>query len=319
MSNLDFDIEGNLKSHFCLETNTFTHIPDFSFTGNFGGIIDDSGKNICKILLADFIVNLNTTHFSVTKYPCGEISVTIEDMPYNVDYFHIYAKPTSNEDLIILYSALKALVAHVPGAPIVLFIPYLLYSREDKNIVGYKTKAKMNDFVYNLFSTLPVNLKIYTFDIHSQDSHYINIPPTTYIIKTYNRIINYTQRPLSILYPDKGAYNRYAFNLPSNINKNFHCNKTRDPHTGALTLKLPEEIKGINTDLLIVDDICDGGGTFNLIAEKLKQENFTSKLFLYVSHGFFTKGLNLLKQHYSKIFTTHSTPLMFPNEVTVIS
>ena len=47
-------------------------------------------------------------------------------------------------------------------------------------------------------------------------------------------------------------------------------------------------------DGVIVDDLCDGGGTFNGLAKKLKEKN-VGKLYLIVSHGIFSNGFaNLL-------------------------
>lgn len=44
---------------------------------------------------------------------------------------------------------------------------------------------------------------------------------------------------------------------------------------------------------LIVDDICDGGGTFIGLAEELKRKN-AGKIYLAVSHGIFSKGIDKL-------------------------
>jgi len=56
---------------------------------------------------------------------------------------------------------------------------------------------------------------------------------------------------------------------------------------------------------LIVDDICDGGGTFMGLAEKL-QEKQAGHLFLAVSHGIFSQGLSELQKHFKQIFCTNS-------------
>jgi ribose-phosphate pyrophosphokinase len=58
-------------------------------------------------------------------------------------------------------------------------------------------------------------------------------------------------------------------------------------------------------DCLIVDDICDGGGTFIGLAKELKKHN-AGNLYLSVSHGIFSKGLKELNQYFTNIFTTDS-------------
>jgi len=56
---------------------------------------------------------------------------------------------------------------------------------------------------------------------------------------------------------------------------------------------------------LIVDDICDGGGTFLGLAKELKSKN-AGKLYLAISHGIFSKGFESLAKDFQKIFTTDS-------------
>ena len=59
------------------------------------------------------------------------------------------------------------------------------------------------------------------------------------------------------------------------------------------------------SDILIVDDICDGGRTFIGLAEELKKKN-AGDLYLFVTHGIFSQGFSELKKHFKKIFSTNS-------------
>jgi len=59
-------------------------------------------------------------------------------------------------------------------------------------------------------------------------------------------------------------------------------------------------------DCIIVDDICDGGGTFIGLAEELRRRNAAS-LYLYVTHGIFSKDADVkLLDHFAKVYTTNS-------------
>jgi ribose-phosphate pyrophosphokinase len=82
------------------------------------------------------------------------------------------------------------------------------------------------------------------------------------------------------------------------------CSKSRDVKTGKLSgFKVyADDLEG--KDCLIVDDICDGGGTFIGLADELKKKN-AGKLYLAVSHGIFNKGFESLTV-FDKIFTTNS-------------
>jgi ribose-phosphate pyrophosphokinase len=106
-----------------------------------------------------------------------------------------------------------------------------------------------------------------------------------------------------IIAPDKGAALRAkqvagVAGLPV-----FTATKERDEATGKLSnfqIDLPDE-----GTYLIVDDICDGGGTFlGLLAASGKGMGMVD---LYVSHGVFSKdALKNLSDKFEFIFTTNS-------------
>jgi len=64
-------------------------------------------------------------------------------------------------------------------------------------------------------------------------------------------------------------------------------------------------------DIIIIDDICDGGGTFINIAKEINNEfkrfqNRQGKIYLIVTHGIFSKGFDELKQYFDGIYCTNS-------------
>jgi len=75
--------------------------------------------------------------------------------------------------------------------------------------------------------------------------------------------------------------------------------------TGRITELIidSEDLKG--QDCLVVDDICDGGATFLRLALALKAKN-AGRLYLAVSHGIFSKGLDQLLEHYEQLYTSDS-------------
>ncbi len=104
-----------------------------------------------------------------------------------------------------------------------------------------------------------------------------------------------------ILLPDEGASTRYpeGFRWPV-----LQCSKIRDAETGKLSgFEVPSAEEFGKRPILIVDDICDGGGTFLGIAAKIPESN---PLFLYVSHGIFSKGREALDLAFMKIFTAYA-------------
>jgi ribose-phosphate pyrophosphokinase len=93
-----------------------------------------------------------------------------------------------------------------------------------------------------------------------------------------------------LCYPDKGAVTKYKTLYKHNY---IFGEKVRDSSTGIITdYKIQGTIKG--QKILIVDDICDGGMTFILLADKLLSEG-ALEINLFVTHGIFSKGLACLK------------------------
>lgn len=106
-----------------------------------------------------------------------------------------------------------------------------------------------------------------------------------------------------IIIPDDGAAKR-AVEVARRLGLNaYQAHKHRDPATGELSgfscEPLPRE-----GDLLVVDDICDGGGTFRGLAEASGVRR--DRLHLWVSHGIFSGAAYELAEDYSTIFTTDS-------------
>ena len=81
----------------------------------------------------------------------------------------------------------------------------------------------------------------------------------------------------------------------------IECSKSRDVKTGSSVgfQVYADDLQG--RDCLIVDDICDGGGTFNGLAQALKDKN-AGKLYLAISHGIFSKGFETLSQYFEKFY-----------------
>lgn len=110
----------------------------------------------------------------------------------------------------------------------------------------------------------------------------------------------------AVVSPDAGAEKR-AGRVARLLGKPLlHAWKTRDVKDGKITgfgLEIPLPKTGIFR-VLVVDDLCDAGGTFIGLGQLLKERGFEADL--YVTHGFFTKGTADLSTYYSKILTTDS-------------
>lgn len=184
-----------------------------------------------------------------------------------------------------------------------LFIPYFPAARQDRVMVkGEPLTVKVYADIIN---GLQLN-KVSVFDAHSEVTPALlnnceAIPNHTFIQK----VIESIGKPVKLISPDGGALKKiYKVSEFLGGLEVVECSKSRDVKTGRLSgFKVyNDDLQG--ADCLIVDDICDGGGTFVGLAQELKNKN-AGKLYLAVSHGIFNKGFAVL-DCFEKIFTTNS-------------
>lgn len=184
-----------------------------------------------------------------------------------------------------------------------VFIPYFPAARQDRvMIAGEPLSVKVYADILN---SLKLN-KITVFDAHSEVTSALLdncevIPNHDFIAQVLTKIGN----DVKLISPDGGALKKiYKVSEYLGGIDVVECSKSRDVKTGKLSgFKVYDDnLQGM--DCLIVDDICDGGGTFIGLAEELKKKN-AGKLYLAVSHGIFNKGFESMKA-FEKIFTTDS-------------
>lgn len=184
-----------------------------------------------------------------------------------------------------------------------LFIPYFPAARQDRVMIpGEPLSVKVYADIIN---AMQLN-KVFVFDAHSEVTPALlnnsTVIPNYAFIK---EVLNKIGQNVKLISPDGGALKKiYKVSEFLGGVEVVECSKSRDVKTGKLSgFKVYEDdLQGM--DCLIVDDICDGGGTFVGLAEELKKKN-AGKLYLAVSHGIFNKGFEVL-DCFDKIFTTNS-------------
>lgn len=116
----------------------------------------------------------------------------------------------------------------------------------------------------------------------------------------------------AVIAPDAGAEKRAGMVARKLGVPLIHAWKTRDVATGAITgfgldVSVARDARGwiATKPLLVVDDICDGGGTFTGLAAAI-QKSVEVELHLFTTHGIYSKGLGALAEHFSHIYCTDS-------------
>ena len=189
-----------------------------------------------------------------------------------------------------------------------LAMPYLPYARQDKPI------NNENTFALETFAKI-INAGefevVFVEDVHSSKAkdlikNLFNSDPITDILTAKNLL-----KASTLAFPDVGAKERYLNNVLKEWSKNPNIiigNKVRNQKTGYIEkydynrLNWKED-EGLEKPILIIDDICDGGMTFKLLAEQLIKDG-AKDVNLYITHGIFSKGIQTLRDSgIKRIFT----------------
>lgn len=249
------------------------------------------------------------------QYPAGELQIrltraAIEELFSSKEVTVICQQAHKNmQELALLSDA----IFHIkPFIDSTLALPYLPYSRADRRFVeGDCHGLKMfGEFVNRLRYHRVKTLDVHSFRAQGHVGNLVNVNARPFIAKAVADITDHGGHPI-VLLPDEGA-KRY------NLDGALQASKKRDPVSGKLSgFEIPSELAN-KRDVLIVDDICDGGGTFIGLAERIKESQATlniglgryhaplPKLYLYVTHGIFSKGIGELLQYFERIYTTNS-------------
>jgi len=235
------------------------------------------------------------------RYPAGELQVRLtpagmENLRTN-PIVYITWRIASSDDLIALLLLRDAIGGRAKAVHLAL--PYLPYSRADRPFRDGDCFG-LNVFLSQLRGRFD---SITSVDVHSPMATalgVINASPQRHITAAIHSFEDLAKgERITVLYPDKGAATRGYY---THGYTPVHCEKQRDPVTGLFSRFTVPPVSG---PVLILDDICDGGGTFLGIAKQLDRSKVTL-LGLYVTHGIFSKGMQDLEAHFDRIYTTSS-------------
>ena len=247
-----------------------------------------------RIKLNGVLVSENTVHFSA-----GEVQLAIpHDLVRSKNF--VEAEIKCSDGIMLLLQLASVLGDNRDN----LYLGYLPYSRYDR--VEESHDALSLKVFCNLINSLGFS-KVCVDDCHSDVGlalldNCTNMPQHDLVMALVPELETYD----AIVSPDAGAIkkaNKLAKILQIPVIK---CDKVRDFKTGKIlsfSVDINDENRGA-AKILIVDDICDGGGTFVGLAEEL--HNTYPIIDLYVTHGIFSKGASsLFDAGISKVFAFH--------------
>ncbi len=228
--------------------------------------------------------------------------------PAKIDEISIRAELENASDVFDLLLAENAL-RHKFGRHLKLNLelPYLPYARQDR--VCAPGQAFSLEVFANVLKLLRIN-KLVTWDCHSNVgldiTGAVNVSAADIIIQDPALKELLSQDNTILVCPDKGALARCEeVKKKLGTKEIVLCEKKRDPATGKIykTEVNAQDLSG--REAVITDDICDGGFTFLKVAEQLKALN-VKRITLYVTHGIFSKGLDVFDGLIDEVITTNS-------------
>lgn len=256
--------------------------------------------------------------FKAFKFPAGEPHIVLEALP-KVDNLkvHITSRLNTAYDMMLLAVAVDAL-RRAGYRRLSLVTGYFPGGRQDRVITaGEPLTIKVYANIINSFNFEEVHV----LDPHSNAlwSALDNLVVHNNHAYVAQALLNAKLDVINLVIPDLGAEKK-AKELANKLLSSHTCTaieliqftKERSKTTGKLlefhTNDEPLMYSYSDRPFVIVDDICDGGGTFIGIAETINKllDKDNVKKVLIVTHGLFSNGTEKLKQHFDKVYSTNS-------------
>lgn len=213
------------------------------------------------------------------------------------------------EELLTIGQLAYLMAAYYSAPDRVLRVPYLPFARQDKDVNNFKTFA-LHPFIAMLNTC--IFGKVVTWDLHNPRVlgglyGHVNVDPTTVHAQLIKDLDIKT-----IIFPDQGAALRYPWLMERKDLAKAVFAKKRDQVTGKIDgfEILDSSTFATKGRALIVDDICDGGATFLGIEKELRERGIreSMELHLFVTHGLWSKGKEILTEAGITLWTTNSLP-----------
>ena len=190
-----------------------------------------------------------------------------------------------------------------------LELPWLPWARQDRHMVAGDSFA-LKVFAQQL-NTLKFD-RVWVLDPHSDAAaaaidNMVAVPQQDCLSASRTLPGAIRAGQLMLVAPDAGALKKIdAVAKACGASEYAILSKVRDVASGALTGFSLLAGSVADKDVLIVDDLCDAGGTFIGSARVLRDAGARS-VSLYVTHGLFSKGIeHLLNNGIDAVYTTTS-------------
>ena len=225
---------------------------------------------------------------SIRRFADMEIFVEIQENVRGEDVFVIQSTSyPANDHLMELLITLDAL-RRASARRVTAVIPYFGYARQDRK-AGPRTPISAK-LVANLITEAGAN-RVLTLDLHAgQIQGFFDIPlDNLYAAPLFSRDIQtrFANRNVMIVSPDVGGVAR-ARDLATRLNSDLAIIDKRRERAGVSeVMNVIGDVR--NMDCILVDDLCDSGGTLCNAADALMRNGARSTS-AYITHGVLSNG-----------------------------
>lgn len=210
----------------------------------------------------------------------------------------------NSNDIMALFMTVDAIRHINPIIPLALRMKYLPYARQDR--VMNPGEALALKVFCNMINALNFT-EVEVWDVHSDVSLALLDRVKAVTVDQLVRVVPILTPNTILVAPDAGANKKVGNVAKSFGNQMVRADKVRSVKDGSITGTVVYTDHVGDKDFLIIDDICDGGRTFTELAKELKQKT-NGKVYLYVTHGIFSKGLDVFNGLIDKVFVAVPFP-----------
>lgn len=247
--------------------------------------------------------------FSRLIFSGGEIQVKLDVswVKWRKASFKINAHLTSSDEVMTLVLLVDALRRHSTTPDqvyIELECPYLPYARQDRVMEDGESLSLR--VMCNLINSLRFD-RVTVWDPHSDVAmallDNISVVDQTSLVL----LVPVLKSETVLVSPDAGAMKK-THKIAKGLGFSMvTAEKIRSTEDGSITGTQVHSDHIGKKDFLIVDDICDGGRTFIELAKELKKLT-DGRILLYVTHGIFSKGLDVFDGLIDHVYTALPFP-----------
>jgi ribose-phosphate pyrophosphokinase len=268
--------------------------------------------------------------YRIDKFPDGQQQAVIISSVWNADieeFENVKIKSRLNnfQDLELIICATKSL-RNLGVKEIHLYTPYFLGSRSDRQF-----EEGSNNYLKDVICPIVNSLNFESVTVLDPHSDVLEACLNNFkkesnekLVRLFYENLEMRQRNACsirsaesfcnntiLVSPDAGA-SKKIYKLAESIGYKgdiITCSKDRDKDGKLTKTIVPTNANFIDKDVIIIDDICDGGATFINIVKEIRSNSpveFKGEIYLIVTHGIFSKGFEELSKYFDGIYCTNS-------------